>query len=351
MNLSEFDYGLPEDLIAQEPMPERDASRLMVLDRKSGAVQHRVFSELPSLLQPGDLVVLNDTRVLPARLVGRKTSGGRIELLLVSLEEADRGTQIWRCLVAASSPPKPGAAFALGQGFFGEVLAQKGGTWRVRLTDVAGDPQARIESLGLMPVPPYIRRAPEDPNLLRDRERYQTVFARHTGAIAAPTAGLHFTAGLFRAMKAAGARLGWVTLHVGLGTFQPIRVDQVEEHRMHEEAYDLPESTAAAVEETRRAGGSVIAVGTTVVRVLESRATETGTVMPGSGWCDLFIVPGHRFRVVDALVTNFHLPRSTLLLLVSAFAGRERVLAAYEEAIRQSYRFYSYGDAMFVRPG
>ena len=351
MNLSDCDYVLPQALVAQEPLAEREASRLLVLDRDTGALEHRAFSELPSFLRPGDLVVLNDTRVLPARLVGRKPSGGKIELLLVSDDEPKGGSGVWRCLIASSRPPKAGVAFALGEGFFGEVLERAGETWRVRLTDVSGDPRARIESLGVMPVPPYIRRAPEDPRLLRDRERYQTVFARHTGSIAAPTAGLHFTTRLLREMEASGARLGWLTLHIGLGTFQPIRVALVEEHRMHREAFELPESTAAAVEETRRAGGRVVAVGTTVVRVLESRARATGAVTPGSGWCDLFILPGYRFRVVDALVTNFHLPRSTLLLLLCAFAGRERVLAAYEEAIRRSYRFYSYGDAMFVRSG
>lgn len=352
MRLSDYDYVLPRDRIAQEPLPRRDASRLLVLDRDSGSREHRVFSELPDLLASGDLLVLNDTRVVPSRLRGRKASGGRMEAFLVErIEEEGPRQSTWRCLLAR--PPRTGGRFTLGEGIVGEVLRREVDTWLVRLTAADADLDARLASLGEIPLPPYIERELADPRSVGDREHYQTVYARVPGATAAPTAGLHVTPELLLRLEAAGIELTWLTLHVGLGTFLPIRPvadDRVDTHTIHEEAYDIPEDTSRAIARVRAARGRVIAVGTTVVRALEARALEGGEVRPGGGRCTLFIRPGFRFRVVDGLVTNFHLPRSTLLLLVAAFAGREHVLDAYREAVRLGYRFYSYGDAMFVRP-
>ncbi len=347
MRISDFDYELPEELIAQRPAGSREASRLLLLDRETGGVEHRTFSELPELLHPGDLLVLNDTRVLPARLLARKPTGGRVEVLLVERAGVDERGSVWRCLLDTSRPPPPGTRLPVAEGFEVEILGEAG-AWEVRLLDAGGSPEERLEEVGRMPLPPYIRRGDRDPLAPLDRERYQTVYARRPGAVAAPTAGLHFSAGLLERLEGRGVHLAYLTLHVGLGTFLPVRVERVEDHRMHPEAYELPEATAEAVAAARRRSARVVAVGTTVVRALEACATGAGLVRPGAGRCDLFVYPGFRFRVVDALVTNFHLPRSTLLMLVSAFAGREKVLEAYREAIESRYRFYSYGDAMLL---
>jgi len=347
VKVSDFDYELPPERIAQEPAARRDGSRLLVLDRSSGRVDHRRFVDLPDLLEPADLVVLNDTRVLPARLAGRKPTGGRVEVLLLDRVDPAGGPSRWWCWLRASKTPAPGSTVDLGQGLKARLDGRDGERWRVTLEDEDGDPDAKIERLGRPPLPPYIRRAPGDPREPEDRRRYQTVYARRPGAVAAPTAGLHFSNETLERLKGRGVRLAYLTLHVGLGTFQPVRVDDVEDHPIHGEAFEITAAAATAIAETRSRGGRVVAVGTTVTRVLEHRASGAG-VKPGSGRCDLFIYPGFEFRVVDVLLTNFHLPRSTLVMLVSAFAGRERILAAYREAIERQYRFYSYGDAMVI---
>jgi S-adenosylmethionine:tRNA ribosyltransferase-isomerase len=344
----DFDYELPEELIAQTPLADRSAARLLVLDRRSGGVRHAVVRELPELLSPGDLLVLNDTRVLPVRLGARRRTGGRVELLFLAPDAQDPEVQ-WMALARPArrlrtgevlevvSPSEPEAA----TGVSAEVVALVGeGQVRVRLRGARV--REAMDRWGTMPLPPYIR-AP-----LADPERYQTVYARVEGSAAAPTAGLHFTPELLEAVRARGVGTAFLTLHVGLGTFRPVTAERPEEHRLHAEWFRLPPETAEAVARHRRAGGRVVAVGTTVTRVLETQATDDGCVRPGEGWTDLYILPGFRFRVVDGLLTNFHLPRSTLLMLVAAFAGRERVLAAYREAVAQRYRFYSFGDAMLV---
>jgi S-adenosylmethionine:tRNA ribosyltransferase-isomerase len=348
VRLSDFVYELPERLIAQEPLPQRDASRLMVMDRRSGRVAHRSFADLPSLLRAGDLLVLNDTRVVLARLRGTKPTGGKVEVLLLERIGGTDAAPFHRCLMDASKPTRPGTRIAFGAGLAARVLARSGEGYEVALEAAGGVPAEMLDRLGGVPLPPYIRREAGDPRDVLDRERYQTVYAERPGAVAAPTAGLHFTRALLDAIAARGVGIARLTLHVGPGTFLPVRSEEVEEHALHSEAYDLPAATAQAVRETRHLGRRVVAVGTTVVRTLEATAEPDGTVRPGGGRCDLFIRPGHRFLAVDAMVTNFHLPRSTLLMLVSAFAGRERVLGAYADAIRDGYRFYSYGDAMFL---
>jgi S-adenosylmethionine:tRNA ribosyltransferase-isomerase len=350
MRVDPLDYDLPEDLIAQEPAPRRDASRLLVLDRTRGQLAETTFAGLRDHLRPGDLLVLNDTRVLPARLHARKASGGRADLLLLARDgDGDPRGEAWTCMISTGRGIRPGAVLAIAPGFDAEVLGEiAGGRVRVRLRAPAGGVEAAIRRHGVMPVPPYIRREPGDPREGLDRERYQTVYAGPEGAIAAPTAGLHFTDELLRDLEARGVTTARLTLHVGPGTFLPLRGERLEDHRLEPEAYRLPEETTAAVAACRARGGRVVAVGTTVTRALEHAARDGGGVAPGQGWCDLYIVPGHRFRVVDALLTNFHLPRTSLLALVAAFAGRDRVLAAYREAIRRRFRVYSYGDAMLV---
>jgi S-adenosylmethionine:tRNA ribosyltransferase-isomerase len=348
LKLGDFDYDLPPELIAQRPLARRDGSRLLTLDRETSALEHRRFADLPRVLAPGDLLVLNDTRVLPARLIGRKSSGGRIELLLLNLERTGRGVQTWRCWVKASRKPAPGAELRFGPGLVGRVVARTGKEWEIRLEAVHGDLRQALHVAGRMPLPPYIRRDENQKPPVNDRRRYQTIYARSDGAVAAPTAGLHFTSRILSRLAARGIRSAFLTLHVGPGTFEPVLAGRVEEHRMHAEEFLLPASTADAVAATKAAGGRIVAVGTTVVRTLESRATAGGRVRPGRGKCELFIYPGHEFRAVDAMLTNFHLPRSTLIMLVSAFAGREWVLEAYREAVSRRYRFYSYGDAMLI---
>jgi S-adenosylmethionine:tRNA ribosyltransferase-isomerase len=349
VDLSDFDYELPPERVAQYPADRRDASRLMVLDRMGGGIEHRRFDELPRLLNPEDLLVLNDTRVLPAKLVGHKASGGRVEFLLVERQGARGVTERWHCMLKAARRLRPGTVIGLDRGVRAVILEPAGDYWLVRFE---GRPGAslleQLEAIGSMPLPPYIKRVPNRSAGDDDRERYQTVFARRPGAVAAPTAGLHFTDALLRRLEQAGVGVAFITLHVGPGTFLPVRSQRIEDHVMHEEAFEVPAATDAAVARTRERGGRVVAIGTTVVRVLESRATEQRRIRPGQGRCGLYIYPGFRFRIVDALLTNFHLPRSTLLMLVAAFGGREHVLAAYAAAIENGYRFYSYGDAMLV---
>lgn len=350
MLVRDFDYSLPADRIAQEPAA-RGEGRLLVLDAE-GAGRHRKVPDLRGLLHPGDLLVVNDTRVIPARIFGRRiTEGGgegaRVELLLVErIGDSPEATPEWEVLAKPGRKTRPGTRLRFEGGPEGgltaEVLAKLGdGRHRVRFSEPV---EPRLERLGHVPLPPYIKR----PDRAEDRERYQTVFAERPGAVAAPTAGLHFTPELLDRLEARGVPVARVTLHVGVGTFKPVTAELVHEHVMDEERYEVPEATAAAVREARRRRGRVVAAGTTVVRTLETAARDDGTVEPGAGRTGLFIYPGFRFRAVDALLTNFHLPRSSLLMLVSAFAGRERVLAAYREAIDAGYRFYSYGDAMLA---
>jgi len=333
---SDFDYDLPASSIAQEPAP-RGESRLLVLDR-TGPDRHAHVCDLPRLLRPGDLLVLNDTRVIPARLFGRSTGGGKMEILLIEpLAERE-----WDALVRPGRRARPGARIEIAEGLTAEVADKREDRYRLRFSEPV---EPHLERLGHIPLPPYIHR----PDTPEDRERYQTVYASRPGAVAAPTAGLHFTEELLREIETAGIELAQVTLHVGIGTFKPVSAERIEEHRMERERYEIGEETAEALRRAREAGRRIVAVGTTVVRTLEGAARAGGgEVRAGSGATDLFITPGFNFHVVDALLTNFHLPRSTLLMLVSAFAGRERVLAAYEEAVREGYRFYSYGDAMLL---
>ena len=345
MKVADFDYDLPPALIAQQPAAQRDASRLLVLDRDTGRVTHRAFGEIGEELRPGDLLVVNDTRVLAARLHARKPTGGRVEVLLV---EPVSGDAVWRALLSGSRSLRPGMRLHVTDRLEIHLLERDGDVWRLALRSEAGDPEALALSAGAMPLPPYIVRTDHDPRAALDRERYQTVYARAPGAVAAPTAGLHFTPALLEALKARGVEVASLTLHVGPGTFLPVRSDEVESHRLHEESYALPPATVEAVRRTRARGGRIVAVGTTSARTLEAAATG-GDLAAGAGRTSLFIYPGHRFRVVDALVTNFHLPRSTLLMLVCALAGTASTLAAYREAVREGYRFYSYGDAMLVR--
>ena len=370
MDLDDFDYDLPPERIAQHPCVPRDAARLLVHRRAGRTTDHRRVRDLPELLEPGDLLVVNDTRVRPARLVGRRPTGARVELLVFGPEESrvdaigprdgPGGRPRWRALVKPAARVKAGEELEVADGalvgrLHERVVGAEGptATWVVELFDPR-DPERGVEELlerfGRMPLPPYIRRS-ETEELEgdgdRDRSDYQTVFARETGAVAAPTAGLHFTPDLLAALDARGVELATVTLHVGLGTFQPVKVTRVEDHEMHAERYELRAETVEAVERCRDRGGRVVAVGTTSVRVLESCVAD-GRLRPGAGETRLFVTPGHRFVAVDGMLTNFHLPKSTLLLLVSAFAGREPTLALYAEAVERGYRFYSYGDAMLL---
>ncbi len=340
----DFDYELPPELIAQTPLGARDASRLLVLERGTGAISHSQFRHFPGLVERGDAVVVNDSKVIPARLLARRPGGGAAEVLLVA-RDADA---TWRALVRPGARIRAGARLSLGDRQAGEdhieILAvAPGGQRRVRLAGAGGD-DAIIARHGRVPLPPYIAREPD----ATDRDRYQTVYATAPGSVAAPTAGLHFTPAVLAALEARGARVVRLTLHVGPGTFRPVTAADPAHHHMEREAYVLPDDAARTIREVRGDGASVWAVGTTVTRTLEACAGEDGAVRAGAGWTSLFIRPGFRFQVVDHLLTNFHLPRSTLLMLVSAFAGRERVLATYREAIAQRYRFYSYGDAMAV---
>jgi len=335
---SDFHYELPDELIARHPAARRSDSRLLHLDGRDGAMADLRFTDLPRLLRRGDLLVFNDTRVIPARLRGHKATGGKVELLLERVIGGDRALVQLR----SSKPPAAGSRIGLPGGASAAVLGREGDFW---LLDFGADPAAVFEAHGEMPLPPYLRREAQD----FDRDRYQTVYARVPGAVAAPTAGLHFDTATLDACRAAGVEQARVTLHVGAGTFQPVRVDDLREHRMHAELVEVTAATCDAVIACRARGGRVVAVGTTSVRALESAAAD-GALQPYAGDTRLFITPGYRFRVVDAMITNFHLPESTLLMLVSAFAGRGHVLGAYRHAVAARYRFFSYGDAMFVDP-
>jgi S-adenosylmethionine:tRNA ribosyltransferase-isomerase len=362
MNLSDFDYFLPPELIAQEPASPRDRSRLMVLDRKSGKIFHDRFSNFPGHLRPGDTVVLNDTKVRPVRLQGQKESGGKVEVLLVRRRDGDSSnpdpfpsageeTGEWDCLIQNAGKLRPPAVLLFPEEVRGEVLERTAnGFWVLRLRGQKGL-EGALSRIGYPPLPPYIRRRGREDLRERDWDRYQTVYARAPGAIAAPTAGLHFTKEVLDNIRLREARISFLTLHVGVGTFLPVKAERVENHRLEAEAFDLSAETAAAVNEARGSGGRVVAVGTTVVRTLEYLSDESGQVKPSNGKTGLFILPGYKFKAVDAMITNFHLPRSTLLMLVCAFAGREEILAAYGEAVKERYRFYSYGDAMLITSG
>ena len=339
MKKSDFYFDLPEELIAQTPLQQRDQSRLMLLDKQSGAVSHRHFFELPDLLREGDCLIMNDSRVLPARLLGSRLSGGSVELVLLR----DLGDGRWECLSRPGRKTKPGTQLQFGDGELKatvEAVAEGGN--RIVKFHYEGIFLEVLERLGKMPLPPYIKEE------LQDAERYQTVYSRELGSAAAPTAGLHFTEELLDKIRARGIRTGFVTLHVGLGTFRPVKEEEIEDHDMHSEFCMIPEETAQLINETKARGGRVIAVGTTSCRTLESFAAEDGSVKASSGWTNIFIYPGYRFKCIDALITNFHLPESTLIMLVSALAGRENVLNAYRTAVAEHYRFFSFGDAMLI---
>ena len=340
MDVKDFSFDLPEELIAQTPLVDRTASRLLRLDKKTGARAHHVFAELPGFLRAGDCLVINDTRVLPARLIGRREGkDAKVELLLLKRLSADT----WETLVKPGRKARPGDRLEFGDGLLRAEITEiaEEGNRHVRF-EFDGIFEEILDKLGEMPLPPYITEK------LEDRERYQTVYAAHSGSAAAPTAGLHFTPELLAALAAKGVSIARITLHVGLGTFRPVKVDKIEEHHMHSEHYDISPEQAEIVNACRRNGGRVIAVGTTSCRTLESNASADGMLCAGSGWTDIFIYPGYRFKIVDGLVTNFHLPESTLIMLVSALCGREHVLQAYEEAVRERYRFFSFGDAMLI---
>lgn len=337
---SDFYYELPPELIAQDPLEERCASRLLVLDKHTGAVSHHVFREIADFLQPGDCLVLNNTKVIPARLLGvREETGAHVEVLLLKRREAD----VWETLVKPGKKCRPGARLSFGDGILrAEVLeVVEEGNRLVRFI-FEGIFEEVLDRLGEMPLPPYITHK------LQDKNRYQTVYARQEGSAAAPTAGLHFTKELLEQIEAKGIKIAYVTLHVGLGTFRPVKEENVLNHHMHSEYYEVSEETAALINRTRAEGGRIICVGTTSCRTIESAADREGFVQAGSGNTDIFIYPGYQFRVLDGLITNFHLPESTLIMLVSALAGRENVLNAYAEAVRERYRFFSFGDAMLV---
>lgn len=339
MKKSDFYFDLPEELIAQTPLEKRDNSRLLRLDKTTGAIEHCHFYDLPDFLRPGDCLVLNNSRVLPARLIGYRPTGGSIELVLLR----DLGNNRWECLSRPGRKTKPGQEILFGNGELKAVVEEtvSGGNRIVRF-EYEGIFLEVLEKLGKMPLPPYIKEELNDP------ERYQTVYSKELGSAAAPTAGLHFTEELLDKIRAMGVRVVFVTLHVGLGTFRPVKEDEIEDHEMHSEFCIIPQETADAVNETRKNGGRIISVGTTSCRTLESFAKADGTLEACSGWTDIFIYPGYRFKCIDALITNFHLPESTLIMLVSALAGRENVLHAYEVAVQERYRFFSFGDACFI---
>ena len=338
MKKSDFWFDLPEELIAQTPLDKRDESRLLVVDKNTGALEHKSFHDLPSLLTKGDCLVLNDSRVLPARLLGSRESGGAVEILLLK----DLGDNRWECLSRPGRKTRPGTKLIFGNGELkAEVKEVTEGGNRIVEFYYEGIFLEVLERLGKMPLPPYIHEE------LKDSERYQTVYSKELGSAAAPTAGLHFTNELLDEIRAKGVKTAFVTLHVGLGTFRPVKEENIEDHDMHSEFCMIPRETADIVNETKKNGGRIISVGTTSCRTLESFAEEDGTLKASSGWTDIFIYPGYRFKCIDALITNFHLPESTLIMLVSALAGRENVLNAYKAAVENRYRFFSFGDACF----
>ena len=340
MNLHDFYYELPQELIAQDPLPDRSGSRLLLLDRKTGETEHHIFRDIVDYLNPGDCLAVNNTKVIPARLIGsRAETGAKIEVLLLKRGEDD----VWETLVKPGKKAKPGTKILFGGGLLtGEVLEViEDGNRKIRF-QYEGIFEEILDQLGQMPLPPYITHQ------LKDKNRYQTVYAKHDGSAAAPTAGLHFTPELLRKIEEKGVLIAHVTLHVGLGTFRPVKVENILEHHMHSEFYMVEEEQARLINETKKQGGRVIAVGTTSCRTLESATGEDGILKAGSGWTDIFIYPGYEFRLTDGLITNFHLPESTLMMLVSALAGRDRIMNAYAEAVKERYRFFSFGDAMFI---
>lgn len=342
MNVKDFYFDLPEELIAQDPLEKRDNSRLMVLDQKTGEIEHKVFYEIIEELQAGDCLVINDTKVIPARLYGvKEDTGAQIEVLLLKRRDKD----LWEVLVKPGKKARPGAVIVFGDGQLkGEIVDIVDEGNRLIRFQYEGIFEEVLDRLGEMPLPPYITHK------LQDKNRYQTVYAKYEGSAAAPTAGLHFTEELLAKIQEKGVNIARVTLHVGLGTFRPVKVENVLEHHMHSEFWMVSEETAELVNRTKAEGGRVIAVGTTSCRTIESASTEDGVLHAGSGWTEIFIYPGYKFKVLDGLITNFHLPESTLIMLVSALAGREHVLHAYETAVEERYRFFSFGDAMFLRP-
>lgn len=341
MKVKDFDFYLPQELIAQHPMEKRDESRLMVVDRKSGQIEHKIFRDILGYLNEGDCLVLNNTRVLPARLIGEKeNTGGKIEFLLLRRIEGDT----WETLVKPGKKAKIGARFVFGSGELkAEVKSMGEDGSRIIEFEYEGIFEEVLDKLGQMPLPPYITER------LEDKERYQTVYSKEKGSAAAPTAGLHFTEELLKEIKEKGIKIAFVTLHVGLGTFRPVKVENIEEHHMHSEYYTMSKETADIINSTKENGGKIIAVGTTSCRTLETIGDENGKVRETSGWTDIFMYPGYKFKVVDRLITNFHLPQSTLLMLVSAFSSRENIMNAYKEAVENKYRFFSFGDAMFLK--
>ena len=341
MKKEDFYFDLPEELIAQDPLEDRSGSRLLVLDKETGETEHHIFREIVNYLNPGDCLVINDTKVIPARLIGEKEgTGAKVEVLLLKRKEND----IWETLVKPGSKMKPGARLVFGNGLLkAEVIGVVEEGNRLIRFEYEGIFEEILDQLGQMPLPPYITHQ------LEDKNRYQTVYAKHSGSAAAPTAGLHFTPELLDEIKEKGVEIAHVTLHVGLGTFRPVKVENIQEHHMHSEFYRIEQSEADKINRAKEEGHRVICVGTTSCRTVESAADENGRLRECSGWTEIFIYPGYKFKVLDALITNFHLPESTLIMLVSALAGREHVLAAYEEAIRERYRFFSFGDAMFIR--
>ena len=340
MDVKDFYFELPQELIAQDPLEDRSSSRLLVLDKDTGAVQHRIFKNITEYLRPGDCLVINDTRVIPARLFGvKRDTGAKVEILLLKRREAD----VWETLVKPGKKVRPGTELSFGGGqLTASVLETVEDGNRLIQFHYEGIFEEILDQLGQMPLPPYITHS------LKDKNRYQTVYARHDVSAAAPTAGLHFTEELLKQIEEMGVRIAHVTLHVGLGTFRPVKVEHVLDHHMHSEFYMVEEAEAKKVNEAKEAGGRVICVGTTSCRTVESASTEDGILKAGTGWTDIFIYPGYRFKVLDALITNFHLPESTLVMLVSALAGREHILDAYKEAVKERYRFFSFGDAMLI---
>ena len=339
MNKSDFDFYLPDELIAQTPLEKRDNSRLLHLDKNTGKIEHKHFYDIKQYVHPGDCLVLNDSRVLPARLIGTRPTGGAVELVLLK----DLGDNCWECLSRPGRKTKPGQELIFGNGELTAVVQDltQGGN-RIVKFDYKGIFLEILERLGKMPLPPYIKEE------LQDSERYQTVYSKELGSAAAPTAGLHFTKELLSEIEDMGVSICCVTLHVGLGTFRPVKAENIEDHDMHSEFCIIPEETAKTVNDTKKAGGRVIAVGTTSCRTLESFTTDDGVLQATSGWTNIFIYPGYKFKCIDALITNFHLPESTLIMLVSALAGREHILNAYKTAVNEKYRFFSFGDAMFI---
>ncbi len=341
MKKEDFYFELPQELIAQDPLEDRSGSRLLVLDKESGEIEHRTFRDIKEYLEPGDCLVINDTKVIPARLIGSKVgTNAKIEILLLKRKEND----IWETLVKPGKKAKPGTKISFGEGLLiGEVLDVVDEGNRLIQFSYEGIFEEILDQLGQMPLPPYITHQ------LEDKNRYQTVYAKHSGSAAAPTAGLHFTPELLEEIKESGVEIAHVTLHVGLGTFRPVKVENIQEHHMHSEFYRIEASEAEKINRAKREGHRVICVGTTSCRTVESAAKPDGTLSECSGWTEIFIYPGYRFKVLDCLLTNFHLPESTLIMLVSALAGREHVFHAYEEAVKERYRFFSFGDAMLIR--